>query len=933
MDNKSNSPLRLLNINVRSLLPSFVNFTQLVNDTYDIICVTETWLKNEIPSDLISLPGYTFYRKDRQNRVGGGVGVYARSNFQCNIVDVNINNLNFEYLFLEVTFGVYRLAVITIYRPPQTKQSELVNFVDEIAPQILVNYDYSIITGDLNIDMLKPNLLFSTLHDFGFHQLINEPTRVASTSTTCLDPIFVNSTAVVSKSGTIDSDISDHNRVPFCILNIKTNKNKHIFISIRDYKNLDLHDFENDLNNINWNNIFYIENINDKVRFLESNIVFLFNKHAPLKTIRVSKPPAPWLTDNLKLIYKQRDKAVVRYKRDKTLNNWSHYKELRNFALASTRREKAAYIEKLERDKVSKKLWQGLRNLNIKNSSNDNAKLPPTLCDPNAINDYFVSVFNKSQNCADNTEYYMNNQFSDKKFEFHLVDQLTIKKIIHNIRSNASGCDGITLQMLQCCLPQILDHITNVVNSCLEAGYFPQPWRESIVCPIPKVSNPEALQDLRPISLLPVVSKVLERVVYVQLSQYLIKNNILPVHQSGFREGHSTTTALLSITDNIARALDKKLAAILIALDYSKAFDVIDHDLLVAKLKFYGCDDIALSFFKSYLWRRTQRVRINCSYSDPKNIISGVPQGSILGPLLFLLYTCDLPASVKESEVYQFADDTQMIYYFDPDDVETASGSISGDLGSIITYSTEHNLIINSNKTKVLLFSSENHRPNIENNINIVISGDHLFFSENVKILGLNLDPSLRFREHIRVILQKCYLRLRLLYANKSILNFKTRKKLADSLVLSIINYCLIVYYPYLDQMSQQRLQRIQNACCRFVCGLRKFDRVSIHIYELKWLKVSFLFKFLLLSFMYRLFKNQVPKYLLEKIIPRNQVHNINIRHNTLTMPHHSTALFTRSYTFNVVSIYNQFRPNLHCSFHQFRKMYKHLFLEEQLLT
>lgn len=213
----------------------------------------------------------------------------------------------------------------------------------------------------------------------------------------------------------------------------------------------------------------------------------------------------------------------------------------------------------------------------------------------------------------------------------------------------------------------------------------------------------------------------------------------------------------------------------------------------------------------------------------------------------------------------------------------------------------------------------------------IAVDDIHLSFSKQVKILGLIADSSLRFREHVGKVLQRCYLRLRVLYANKDILNFDTRKKLADSFVLSIINYCLVVYYPFLDKVSQQRLQRVENTCCRFVCGLKKFDHVSRHIHDLKWLKLSFLFKFRLVLLIYRLFKDRAPSYLFEKLIPRNMVHSRNIRHITLTVPHHTTALFSRGFTYNVVSLFNHLRPDLLSSEYQFHKKYKQLFLQEQL--
>ena len=440
------------------------------------------------------------------------------------------------------------------------------------------------------------------------------------------------------------------------------------------------------------------------------------------------------------------------------------------------------------------------------------------------------------------------------------------------------------------------------------------------------------MQDLRPISLLSVPSKILEKIVHIQIVNYLNLHKILPLHQSGFRKSHSTTTALLNLCDNIIRALDKGRAVVSVSLDYSKAFDTIDHGLLCAKLFFYGFDENAVAFFKSYLCNRRQSVSVNNFVSPTQLISSGIPQGSILGPLLFIIYTADIFNQINHSHLQSYADDTQLLYDFNPSDAAIANTLLNDDLDSICRYSKEHNLKINPSKSVALLFSSKNRRDFLKTQLFPVIDGENIKFSNCAKNLGIFLDQNLRFVEHIKLLLQKTYARMKFLYSNRHILNFKMRKKMCESLILPIFNYCNILYYPCLDQTTKNRLQIVQNTCCRFIFNLRKYDHISEKYVELRWLRMDNIVKLHFLIFLYRLFHSSAPPYLREKLIFRNVVHNRNIRHQyTLTMPHHSTAFFQRCFTYSAIMLYNSVKPNMCLSLYVFRRQMKQMLISRQL--
>lgn len=786
--------------------------------------------------------------------------------------------------------------------------------------------------GDVNINMFNlHNRLSSCTDSYGFSQIINEATRITDHSATLLDPIFVTNKDIINSFGTVNADlISDHLLV-YCKIKVPSYNFKQKFVTFRNFNFFHEEQFLIDLNNKQWNEIFYIDNIEQKISLLSNYILELFDSHAPLSTVRVSKPHAPWLTNAVKRIMKERDLAYNKYKENKTPENWQNYKNFHNFALESIRREKQAFICSTQNDPAQ--LWKNLKQLNI--HTDKDKSLPHNLADPVVVNEYFTSVFHKSNQCLDKIHFYKNSHFNEASFSFSMVNSDLVLKALKDIKSNACGGDKITPTMINLCLPIILPHLTHIVNCCMERGYFPSCWKDAEILPIPKVQSPTIIQDLRPISLLNVLSKILEKIVFWQLDAYFSENYILPKHQSGFRASYSTTTALLNLTDNILTAADKQKASVLVGLDFSKAFDTIDHDLIEAKLSYYGLDLLSLSFFHTYLNGRSQKVRIGTNISASKSVCSGVPQGSILGPLLFLIYTADMFKCVNNCHIQAYADDTQIVFNFDHSDILNTSILISSDLENIYNYSYSHNLKLNPSKSIMMLFCSESKRDYLEQNLKIRLNNNILTFSSVSKILGVLVDNKLRFHEHVSKLCQRSYIILKNLYANKSVLNFSVRKKLCESIIFPIINYCDTVYFPCLDNVTKNRLQKILNFCCRFVCNLRKYDHVTQKFIELKWLKLPEFAKFHLLILVHKLLILCKPIYLREKLIFRSYIHNCNIRNkNILTLPHYSTAIFQRSFIYNSVSLYNsldnQFKST---SMTVFKKLVKKSLLESYQLV
>lgn len=910
--NKQNKLIKIGHLNVRSLFTGFLEFSDTVlENNFDIMCITETFLNEDISSEVISIPGYNFIRKDRLTR-GGGVGIYVSNVLNVKTVLNEFNSVDgIEYMWLEVRLSHTLLLVGVLYRVPSKNVNGFVEHLDDLLSQVAPIYDNIIILGDVNVDQNFDNPVANCMTSYDFAQLIHEPTRITSTTEKLIDVIFFNQPTLVKNTGTLNADLISDHKIIYCEICLSHQPRTPRLITYRDFKNLDLNMLYIDLNSINWDHIYYVNDIEAKVDFLVSNIQLLFNKHAPFKTARVTKPYAPWLTYAVKEMMKERNRALSKYKNTKNYDDWITYKRLRNMTLSAIRQEKAAYLTYNQNCKDTRKLWKAVNTLNIKQKNY--IEIPSNLQNPNQINDYFTSVYSPTNNCPNSVNYFTSNRFDENlSFQFTFATHDNIVKIVNSLKSNAYGVDGISAQMLQICLPVIYKHLTHLINCCLEVGYFPANWKLSIVKPLAKINDPKSYSDLRPISIIPTISKVLEKVIYLQIYEFITINNIVSTLQSGYRKGHSTTSVLLNITDNIINALDNCEACALVLLDFSKAFDTLDHALLCAKLNFYGFDNTSVNFFSSYLANRKQMVFLNNEHSDITSITSGVPQGSVLGPLLFLIYTADIFKCSKYTNMQAFADDTQLFHSFKVNEVNQASQQINEDLSAISNYAYQNNLKLNSSKCSFILYCSNKHRQNLTSNLNLEIEDRPLMAVNSTKNLGLLFDINLRFQNQVSSVIKKCYVSLKLLYANISILNFKMRKKLCECLVLPILNYCNIVYYSCLDQLTRYRLQKVMNSCCRYVFRLKKFDHISHKIKELNWLKVENLYKYHLSIFIHSLLNTSSPPYLREKLSFRYNVHSRSLRFtHKLSPPRFHTALFTRSFSYNAPHVYNNIPDTL----------------------
>ena len=473
--------------------------------------------------------------------------------------------------------------------------------------------------------------------------------------------------------------------------------------------------------------------------------------------------------------------------------------------------------------------------------------------------------------------------------------------------------------MLKLCVPYCLSPLTNIINFSLETGEVPSIWKESLITPIPKIEDP-TLNDLRPISILPTPSKILEKVVKKQLYSFVNNNKILPKYQSGFRPYHSCATALLKITSDIVQSLDRGHCCPLVLIDMTKAFDSLNIDLLLAKLK--SLNIATNNWFKSYLLDRRQAISLQCDggmiTSNWTSVQSGVPQGSILGPLLFTIFTSDFDNILQQCSYHMYADDLQIYLDIPLKDTKMGISALSEDLNRISNWATKNSLMINPKKNQAIMFSRTDLNTD---NLDIRINGTTIEWKDEVKNLGLFMDKKLTFNKHVNSILQRSYLRLKSLFEFKNILPKPSKRVLTESCVLSIPGYLDLVYGPFLTNFNKYRIQKIQNTCVRYIHGLARRDHVSWYVTETFGCGMSQR-RFVHLScLIYKIVHIKEPYYLHNVIVLREDIHQVNTRHRHLIeIPRHHKEFFKSCFYYVLAYLYNLFPDFFHCNFSTFKR-------------
>ena len=495
---------------------------------------------------------------------------------------------------------------------------------------------------------------------------------------------------------------------------------------------------------------------------------------------------------------------------------------------------------------------------------------------------------------------------------FSPVSERYVMDVLKKSAPKTCDLDPLPTSLLYEMLDLVLPALTRIINDSLCSGVFPDVFKTALVKPLlkkPKLDHNE-LKKFRPVSNLSFVSKILEKVVLSQLSEHLVSNHLFNPCQSAYRPGHSCETALVKVVNDLLLAVDSGKISVLTLLDLSAAFDTIDHNILLSRLEHvFGISGTALHWFSSYLSNRFQTVVIGDNRSDPALLSWGVPQGSVLGPVLFVLYTSPLADIISHHSVlhHSFADDTQLQRSASPSQVDDLIQSMQECILDVRSWMTYNKLRLNDDKTETLLISS----PRISSSCSIpdcLFVGDtSVAFTKSARNLGVVLDSNLTMHDHVVSMIRTVNLELRRISAIRHLLTVQATQTLVSAFVLSRIDYCnsLLVHCP---QSLLQRVQKLQNNAARLVLRVPKSDHITPHLRTLHWLPVDARIKYKIACLCFNAVNSSGPVYLSDLVTLYTPARTLRSSSDNLmlTIPRTSTKTFgERSFHYAAPEIWN----------------------------
>ena len=782
--------------------------------------------------------------------------------------------------------------------------------------------------GDFNIDFnINSNKKWWNLIElFDLSQLVSEPTRVTETSSTTIDHIYTSHPENIIEHFVPSFSISDHYPICFTrkICN-KIRKNDHITTRYRCFKRFNEESFIADLSCDLDSFILDRSDINEDISVWYGIILKHLDHHAPCKTSRVKTNKLPqWHNQDIALARRKRDS----FKRRKL---WPEYKIFRNKTKDLIRKAKRKHFsDTVINSKDTKTIWQHFRKINNKDTNSSTGLPEEIVIDDKRytksediatkLNEYFSSIleiFKDTDSEQFDTDLTELKKFVDGKVPsdtYFRIPNITPEQVSCIISaldpSKAIGLDGLGPRVLKLVGHILSPSIAALINKSILTGMFPDQLKLAKVFPIHKNGSKSDPANYRPISILPTISKIFERHVNKHLMAYLNKYSLIHETQSGFRQKHSCQTALVKLIDQWMACIDKGDIIGSLFLDFRKAFDLVNHNILIKKLSIYKVSNSSLQWFISYLESRQQTIDSGQGMSIRSLIRSGVPQGSILGPILFLLFINDLPLLLNSCHVDFFADDATA--HTSNQNIEIINAELQSDFSIAVSWSKQNKLPINYDKTTYMVIGA---KKRVQDEYQLELSADNHAINKVTKqrLLGIIIDDHLSWTAHIDHLCSTLAAKISLLRQLSTYVPQDVQKLYYQSYILPLLDYGSNTWGTT-SCANIERLSKLQKRAARIILKADFFTPSKLMFETLGWLSVPKRLLYNKAILTYKALNNMTPAYITNLLTPISKTHSLSLRsseNGVLCIPRSRSALYDRSFSHSASKLWNSLPQNI----------------------
>ncbi len=844
----------------------------LLNGFSDVLCISESKLDESISDhDLECSPSFKLHRQDRDSN-SGGLCLWIRADIphqRMKDLEFTEKSIHIETMVFELRINKEIWYLVLAYKNPKVQNITFITYLSKLYESIFVQGKEIMLLGDFNIDMLiSDNTLKNDLCDiYALSNIVKEPTCYKKPEGTLVDPIIVKNARRFAKSFTVTCGFSDCHNLVGCVTKLHAPPKKPNKVTYRSLKNFDINDFKLEVSRMPFFVGDIFEDESDKYWFKQQLFSNALNESAPIKTRSIKEEHIPYMNSTLrKAMYKRNMLRNIYRKDPKNNQKWEAYRKQRNKVVYFRKTAIRDYFSSCSKPGAGPKVfWDAVGPFLAKNSKSKRnimlkeddkvitntkevceifAKFFSTIADtigsPDVIDmsrpNFLSEIFEKHKNhesILKIKEHHSNNS----PFSFKPVSVTYVKGILSKIKANKStGCDEIPPKVVKMCSEELSVPLTDMINSAFQNNIFPDDLKYADLAPIFKKLDDMLKENYRPVSILPVFSKIFEIVIADQLIEYFktIFNEML----CAYRKKYGCNHLIVKLIESWKFALDKGLFAGTILMDLSKAFDCMPHGLQIAKMKAYGLTDDACMFLCSYLSGRYQRVKVSDERSSWMPVSKGIPQGSCLGPFLFNVFINDLFYFIEICTLFNYADDNSLSAI--DITMELVMAALKTDAENAIHWFTINLMQANPQKFHCMLLKALTCKESIPEAIEI--DNIKIPVEEYVKLLGITIDDKLKFDKHIDILCKNASRQINVMYRFAGVFNFKQREAIHNTFILSNFNYCPVVWH-FCSKASTKKMEKIQERALRFLFNdkissyealLEKCKSTTLHLKRLK---------------------------------------------------------------------------------------------------